>query len=214
MAGRRPLTHQEERALIRIARKSDPRTRALVTTALFTGYRGFEVVSLTIGQVWRNGAVVSKIGITPAHRKGRRGHTHWVPVGRELARALEHYLLRRMKEEADTPLAATAPLFVSRKHRKEGGGLRGITRRHAYRIVCAAFARAGIKDDGRLGTHTLRKTFAKKVFALSGNNLIVTRDALGHSSAATTEKYLEVSREDVELAILRGDWTRRPRHAA
>ena len=211
MAGRRPLTKKEEHRLIKVARKSDPRTRAFITTQLYTGFRAFEVASLTIGQVYRGGRIVPKIGITPKFRKGHYGHTHWVPVGGELNRALTHYLARRVKEEGI--LAPSAPLFVSRKH-DERGRPRPITRHRAHQLVRHAFTRAGIEDDGCLGTHTLRKTFCMKVFHLSGHNLIVTRNALGHRSVATTEKYLECTREEVDAVILRGDWSRRPRQVA
>jgi len=211
MAGRRPLTAQEERAFIRTSRRLPPRDRALCTTELFLGYRSFEVISLTVGQVWRDGAVLPQIGLPPRHRKGRHGATQWIPVGPELRRALEHYLNWRTRDAG--PLRPGDPLFVGRTRRPDGS-VRPIGRKRAYEIVMAAFARAGIKYDGRLGTHSLRKTFAIKCFKNSGNNLLVCRDALGHASCGTTEAYLECRRDEVAATILKGDWTRRPRRAA
>lgn len=51
MAGRRPLTYVEERFLIRVARRLSSRSRALVTTQWFTGFRVSEVLSLTVSSV-------------------------------------------------------------------------------------------------------------------------------------------------------------------
>jgi integrase len=208
MAGRRPLTDQEERSLIRTARRLRPRDRLLVTFQLFTGFRVHEVLSVRVGQVWRDGQVQTKIGVAPRHLKGHRGGTRWVPLVHELQRALAAYLTWR--ERTLGPLNPVEPLFVSRK-RGPDGARRAFGRSQAYRLVVRTFRAAGIQDDGRLGTHSLRKTLARKVFRLSGNNILVTRDALGHSSIAVTECYLECTREEVDCAILAGDWTRRPR---
>src|SRR4051812_49157858 len=46
MAGRRPLTRPEERALIRIARRLRPRDRALVTALWSTSFRISEILAL------------------------------------------------------------------------------------------------------------------------------------------------------------------------
>jgi len=43
----------------------------------------------------------------------------------------------------------------------------------ARHIIKHAFARAGIEDDGRFGTHTLRKTCARKVYEASGHDFLV-----------------------------------------
>lgn len=77
-----------------------------------------------------------------------------------------------------------------------------------------AFRGARVRDDGRLGTHSLRKTFARKVFVLSGHDLQVTRAALGHTSICVTERYLECRAQDVQRLVLLGDWTRAPRKPA
>lgn len=107
------------------------------------------------------------------------------------------------------PLDPDSPLFVSRQHDPDGSP-RPLCRSSAHIITKQVMAKARIEDDGRLGTHTLRKTLARKVYALSGKDIMVTRDAMGHSSLMVTERYLETTREDVDRAILRGDFTRSP----
>ena len=78
-------------------------------------------------------------------------------------------------------------------------------------IIKAAFAAAGIENDGRLGTHTLRKTFARSVYKNSGNDLMVLKGALNHSDVSVTQKYLDVGEDAVAAAIARCDFTRGPR---
>jgi len=52
MAGSRPLTNHEERALVRWIRHIRPRDRALITCQLFTGFRISEILALTVGHVF------------------------------------------------------------------------------------------------------------------------------------------------------------------
>lgn len=207
MAGRRPLEKPELRILIKVLRRTNPRDRALVTTGLFGGLRSVELRRLTVGQVWCDRRIVTQIGIPPRGRKGGRGVTLWVPVGPELHRALEKLIAHRLQEEGE--IALRSPLFVSR-HRGPDALPRPLGRKQVYRIVMDCFRRAHITRENT-GTHSLRKTHARAVYEASGHDLLVTRDALGHASAATTERYLSIGREVVHRAVLATDWTRSPR---
>jgi site-specific recombinase XerD len=89
-----------------------------------------------------------------------------------------------------------APLFKSR----EGGG--AISARQANRIVRRILAAAGLDPHEAWGTHTMRKTFARGVFELSGHDLVLTRAALGHVHLSSTEKYLAAD-EDAAAAVIR-----------
>ena len=99
------------------------------------------------------------------------------------------------------------PLIPSRQ-RDADGNLRAIAHSATHNLVKACFARAGLRDDGRLGTHSLRKTFARKVYENSGHDLLVVKAALHHRSVQTTEKYLEANANLVQAAIAAGDFTR------
>lgn len=214
MKGRRPLTDSEERRVIAIARQSSARDRALLSTQLFTGFRIAEVLSLTVGQVQRQGRVMPQVGVAPRHLKGRRGATRWVPVSHELRDALESYLPELQTTCTAGALPASHPLFPSPLSLNSTKKLRAMSTAAALKIICALFAKARVHNDGRLGTHTLRKTFARKVYELSGHDIFVTRAALGHSSIAITEQYLTCDPREVDDLILKGDWTRRPRKSA
>jgi len=191
--------------LLSVVRELPPRDRCLITAQWMTGFRISEILSLTVGSVLRNGEIVSKIGIAPRNMKGGYGRTRWIPVLPELHGALESYLgwLRRRLE-----LSPGMPLFISREGDGEGN-LRPLTRESARRIMHAAFAAAGVENDGRLGTHTLRKTWARKVYRNSGNDIMILKAALNHSDVSVTQKYLEVDEDEVMAAIHGSDFTRR-----
>lgn len=203
MAGRRPLTQEEERALLRVVRKLHPRDRALVTAQWFTGFRISEILSLTIGDVFRNGQIRTKIGIAPKRLKGGYGRTRYVPVLPELGRALDSHLHRMGLKYLLNP---RMPLFLS--VRTQQGEIQAMTRSGAQRLLKRVMQRAGVEDDGRLGTHSLRKTFARAVYRSSGNDIMVLRAALGHSSVSISERYLEVDADEVEAAMRSVDFTR------
>lgn len=204
MAGRRALNRDEERRLLAVIRKYSARDRALVCAGWFTGLRISEVLALTVGHVYRDGVMRNKIGLAPRFVKGKRGRTRWIPISQELYRALVHHIWHlRLKYE----LTDDMPLFASRQCGDEGA-LKPLTRVQAHNIVKGAFAAAGIEDDGRLGTHTLRKTLAKNAYEQCDHDLIVLRDVLGHSDVITTQKYLEPEEDRVMSAIRAADFTR------
>ncbi|MCR6654672.1 MAG: tyrosine-type recombinase/integrase [Opitutus sp.] len=207
MAGRRSLTSEEERRLMQVVRSLEPRDRALVTAQWMTGFRISEVLQWTVGTIVKNGVVVSKVGLPPRKMKGGYGRTRWVPVLPELRRALESYLgwLRRRLE-----LAPDLPLFLSREC-DSAGDARALSRFMARHIIKGAFEKAAIEDDGRLGTHTLRKTWARKVYEASGHDILVVSAGLNHSSIAITQRYLEPDEDEVLAAMMSCDFTRGPR---
>ena len=205
MAGRRSLTANEERRLLRVARKLNPRDRALLTAQWMTGFRISEILSLTVGAVYRHGAVVEKIGVAPKHLKGHYGRTRWVPVLPELHCALSTWINTMARRWELTP---DLPLFLSRKSEVDGTA-RSVDRDTARRMMHAAFARAHIVNDGRLGTHTQRKTWSRHVFKNSGFNIMVLKAALNHSQLTSTQRYLEVEEDAVVAAIKKCDFTRR-----
>ncbi len=206
MPGRRPLSQAEERQLLRIVRKLPTRDRTLITAQWLTGFRISEILTFTVGSVTRGRALRTRIGVAPRNLKGHYGTTRWVPIPPELERTFKSHLHRMSLRYELTP---DLPLFISRKTR--GGKPRSMTRSAAQRLLKRVLAKAGVEDDGRLGTHSLRKTFARSVYRHSGNDLMVLKSALGHSSVSVSERYLEVDSDEVEAAMRAVDFTRGPR---
>ena len=55
---------------------------------------------------------------------------------------------------------------------------------------------------GNLGTHSMRKTFAKNVHRRLGNDLFKTKQALGQKNIAATIHYMSFLDEEIDRAIL------------
>lgn len=54
---------------------------------------------------------------------------------------------------------------------------------------------------GAWGTHSLRKTFARRIFEACGHDLILTRTAMGHAQVSTTERYRAADLEQAAALI-------------
>jgi len=203
MAGSRPLTHSEERLLVRRVRRLNSRDRALITSQLFLGFRISEVLALKVGHVFCGGRVRPRVALPPRFLKGGRGTTRTIPIGPELHRALERYLGMRTQGEELQP---EAPLFLSPR-RGPAGAARPLCRSMAEKIIRKALHGLG-SDPLGLSTHSLRKTFAVRLYEASDHDLLVVRDGLGHRSVAVTQVYLPRRMERVEQLIRESDWTR------
>jgi site-specific recombinase XerD len=115
-----------------------------------------------------------------------------VPLHPEAAAAVEAWIseLRTLGH-----MTQDCFLFQSRE-----GGNRSISRTHAWAVLKAAANRAHVA--GRVGTHSLRKTFAKGVYERTNRSLGLTQKALGHASVNSTVQYLSFADSEVEAAIL------------
>lgn len=193
--------------MVRIARRLPARDGALIVAELFTGFRISEVLRLTVGSVWAEGRLRDQISLPPRAMKGGRGRTRLVPVVPELRRVLErhlHVMQRRLT------LAADLPLFLSRESGPDGEA-RALSTESARRILRGAFVKARIVDDGRLGTHSLRKAWARRVFDFCGKDPMVLRAALNHQDIRTSQSYIEIGAQELDRAMRAVDFTRAPR---
>jgi integrase len=174
---------------------------------MFLGFRISEVLSLTVGHVLLNGQVRTRVALPPRFLKGRRGTTRNVPIGPELRRALERYLAKQAQR---SELSSNTPLFPS-SHRYLNGNTVAIGRSSAEKIIKRALRKISPDPQG-LSTHSLRKSWAVRLYEASGHDLLIVRDGLGHRSVAVTQVYLPTARSRVDELILKSDWThRRPR---
>jgi integrase len=55
---------------------------------------------------------------------------------------------------------------------------------------------------GKIGTHSMRKTFASKVYEQLNGRLERVQKALGHKNINSTVAYLSFREEDIDAAIL------------
>jgi integrase len=169
-----------------------PRDHALICARLFLGFRISEILSLTTGHVLFNRQIARRVSLPPRHLKGGYGGTRTVPVGPELARALERYLRTRGEPQP------TEPLFLSREHGSDGT-LKALSRSSAEKIIKRALLTICPDDPHGLSMHALRKSWAARLYEESGHDILCVRDALGHSSVAVTQVYLPVDGRRLDM---------------
>ena len=178
MIGCKPLT-DAELAAVTFRGKFATRDRALFILGVKTGLRISELLSLRVGDVAERVSVARKN--TKGRREGRSVALH--PAART---AVASWV-------AEAELGAEEPLFRSR----EGGA---ITRNAAYKILKGAFSRAGV--TGKTGTHSMRKTFAAKLYDALDRDLVKVKAALGHKDINSTVSYLSFETSEVDAAIM------------
>ena len=78
-----------------------------------------------------------------------------------------------------------------------------MNRQTAHQMLKKAFQEAGL--NGKLATHSLRKSFAQRVYEES-RDIYLVQELLGHRNVSTTQKYIGVNyataRETVEAIAL------------
>jgi integrase/recombinase XerC len=145
------------------------RDRAIVEMLYSCGLRVSELTALDVGSVSLEEGLVRVLG------KGRKERI--VPVGRQAREALRLYL-----EERNAPPDGE-PLFLN--HR--GGRL---TPRSIQRHLKKYLLMAGILKEAT--PHSLRHSFATHLLD-GGADLRAIQELLGHASLSTTQRYTQVS---------------------
>lgn len=176
------------------------RDQCLLMLGLRTGLRASELGRLTIGHVHSGVEIRPQLtvqrrelkGGQGLRRKGVRGRT--IPLGPRVRELLSAYIARRFSGRLVAP---AEHLFLSRK----GGGLQPW---QINRLVQLHLRAAGC-SAAFLGTHSMRKTFAKSIYIQSGHDLVLTKNALGHAHVETTISYIASSESKVMAAILQLD---------
>ena len=156
-----------------------------------TGGRISELLSLQIGDVYQNGKAVSDLLFEKSVVKGGEV-SRAVPVNADGRHAIDKLVeWHRQHYENTSP---QRPLFPSR-HKS---GTVPMHRQTAHDILKKAFIAAGL--NGKLATHSLRKSFAQRVYNKSGDIYLV-QELLGHRNIATTQNYLGVNYADARAAV-------------
>ena len=204
MKGTRPLDNDEiRRVSAAFTGTFEVRNRGLFMIGVSTGGRISELLSLTIGDVYQNGTAVSDLLFDRSIVKG--GETsRAVPVNVDGREAIDRLIAWHRETYQNTK--ADRPLFCSRQK----SGRVPMHRQTAHDILKDAFTAAGL--NGKLATHSLRKSFAQRVYEQSGDIFLV-QELLGHKSVSTTQRYLGVdwasAREAVEGMALASESYRR-----
>lgn len=190
MKGTRPLNNREIRVVIDcFCGVYEVRNRCLFVLGVSTGGRISELLGLRIGDVWQNDRAVSDLLFDKSIVKGK-DHSRAVPVNLDGREAIEQLI--DWHKEKFGKVSARRVLFVSR----QGSG--AMNRRTAHIILKAAFETAGL--NGKLATHSMRKSFAQRLYEQTGD-IFCVQEMLGHQNVATTQKYLGVNYANVRDAV-------------
>ncbi len=175
----RVLTQKETRTLLATIKKAETpiaeRDHLMFALLLGTGIRLNSLVNLNVGDV--------DLGSGTIRVNGKGNVERLVFLNSGLQRLLKNHLARR----ADT----TCPLFPSIRARRIGA--RQVQLRLAYWLNAASITR-------RCSVHSLRHTFATKLYERTGDLRLVQR-ALGHRRVTTTEIYTQLADADLKCAI-------------
>ena len=205
MKGTRPLDNDEIRRVSACFTGTyEVRNRGLFMLGVSTGGRISELLSLRVADVYQNGTAVTDLLYDKNIVKG--GETsRAVPVNIDGREAIDR-LIAWHRETYHNTKVSDRPLFSSRQK----SGTVPMHRQTAHDILKDAFTAAGL--NGKLATHSLRKSFAQRVYEQSGDIFLV-QELLGHKSVSTTQRYLGVdwasAREAVEGMALASESYRR-----
>jgi site-specific recombinase XerD len=189
MKGARPLSNDE---ILLVADHFTgtyaTRNRSLFMLGVSVGGRISELLALTIGDVWQNHQPVKDLLFQKDIVKGKE-NARMIPVNADGRKAIADLIDWHREQYGD--LAPDRPLFVSR----QGSG--ALTRGQAHKVLEAAFTIAGL--NGKLATHSMRKSYAQRMYDAMGD-IYAVKEVLGHQSVETTKKYLGVSYQKLQRA--------------
>ena len=192
MAGCRPLTDAEvDLVLQSFGGKYATRDCALFVLGIYTGFRITELLSLRCQDVYQYQQVLSRVTVPRRHMKGKVA-SRSVPLHPLAQLALAAWIDQMPRHFAVTP---DSFMFRSRE-----GGNKPISRMHAHRLLREAFD--SCEMTGSLGTHSMRKAFAKRVHRRLGSDLAKTKEALGQKSITATLHYMHFLHDEIDQAIL------------
>ena len=189
MKGCRPFSPAEIEALTAYMAqcRHSVRDRTLLHLGLRTGFRISELLSLRVKDVLQNGKVVSRIRVARRFMKGKK-------ESRELAL---HPAARAALEELVGSLPADPETFLFRAQ----GGNKPLNRRTAWVVLKKASKACGM--DGKVATHSMRKTFAKRCYDLANGDIRKVQEAMGHRNLNSTAAYIGVTQDEVDDLILK-----------
>lgn len=172
MKGMRVLSDSEIRLVLN---ELGVRDRLLFLTCLTFGTRISEALVLTFKDV---------AGKTLYIKSQKGSETQGFPIPESYRFAVEE--LRDWYTEKGVTVTETLPLFLSQK-----GRCRPITRQVASKVIKAVARKLNL--DGRVNTHSFRKSFVTKIYQMTGKDIAETRYYSRHKSLVNLEYYIRTT---------------------
>jgi site-specific recombinase XerD len=190
MKGTRPLTTEE---IIAVSGQFDGvfevRNRSLFMLGVNVGGRISELLALRIGDVWQNEQAVSDLLFEKGMVKGKET-ARMIPVNEDGRQAISSLIAWHQSQFGN--MDPLRPLFMSRQ------GSAAFSRSQAHRILERAFQKAGL--NGKLATHSLRKTFAQHCYDAC-SDIYKVSELLGHKNVETTKRYIGISYTELQATV-------------
>lgn len=172
MRGCRVLTDEEIKLVLN---ELGIRDRLLFLTCLTYGTRISEALSLTFDHV---------SGRTLYIKSSKGSDTQGFPIPFSYKNAVEelqnYYITKGVKVRPETPL------FLSQK-----GSNKSITRQLASTVIRKIAKNIGL--DGRVNTHSFRKSFVTKIYEMTGYNIAETKAYSRHKSLVNLDYYIKTT---------------------
>jgi len=173
--------------LVEYSESNKERNLMLFILGRTTGYRLGDLVGLTIGQLkdaLENGYFIIQESKQyeqwktnlPKNPNKKKPAPREAPIGKNLEKYLRYYC--KGKKRSDYA-------FTSNK----GGGNENISQKAFSAILSEVGKIIGLKN---ISGHSLRKTYATKIYEESNKDLEQTRVALNHQSIEETKRYLGI----------------------
>jgi len=168
------------------------RNLAMFELQYYTGRRISEILAVQIKDVVDGDAeILNQIYFKRQHLKGKR-EGHYM----QLMKPAQTALAKWIKQMWDFDMVLKSH-YVFRSYQ---GPNKPISRRMALKIYRDAFDLA--KIYGKVGTHSLRKTFGTRMQDQTGK-IQMTAKAMGHASVNSTMHYLESNEQEIIEAMER-----------
>lgn len=166
-------------AIKKLLSNHSQRDLLLFVFGINTGLRISDLLTLKLNDVWEDGRIKEFLLIHDEKSKEERAYY----INNRIQEELTKYLSLAHLRNSDY-------LFKSKKDNLP------ITRQQAYRIINDAARKVGI--PGKIGTHTLRKTFGYHAFR-AGIAISILMKTFHHHSPSETLKYIGIDKEETRF---------------
>lgn len=193
IVGPKPALSSRQVAAIRVvlAERAPLRDQAMFSLAIDSCLRGADLVRLRVSDVMLSGELRDQVRVQPSKTKARSQ----TPIVFEPTRDTQKLVLRHI-EAGD--LVSTDFLFSGL--RAQAGPVKPISERGYLNLVKKWVGYAGL-NPAIYGTHSIRRSRPAFLYRKTGN-LRACQIMLGHTTIASTQKYLGVEEEET-LALAR-----------
>lgn len=193
MIGSRPLSNDEIRkCLDSFDGRFTKRNQALFILGLNSGFRISELLSLKIKDVQTYTKINDQLTVSRANMKNKiSGRTVFL---NDLTKKYLKDFLDNWSEIYGIPYQKDFYLFKSQKTANKA-----ISSRQATQVLYDVFELNEL--TGKLGTHCMRKSFAKNIHQALGEDITKTQKALGHKQLSSTTHYLSFDQSEIDDAI-------------